>query len=120
MTSHSDVYCVFCEIISGNEPAEIYYTNDDFIVFKNNLHWFPTQLLFVPLQHMSQSDLWSSESLISQIAKKCNEVGETECPGGYRILSNFGEHGMQSQPHAHVHLIGGKRLGLYANLHKSI
>ena len=113
MNSMNGNYCVFCEIITGYEPAEIYYENKQFIVFKNNLNWFPTQLLFVPLKHMTQSELWSSGSLISKIALKCNEIGELECPDGYRILSNFGKHGMQSQKHAHIHLIGGKQLGLY-------
>ena len=116
-SSNTDDYCIFCEIIAGSAPAEIYYTAKNFLVFKNNLHWFPTQLLFVPVNHMSQSELWSSGFLISEIARKCDEIGKTECPEGYRILSNFGEHGMQSQRHAHVHLIGGKRLGLYVNLH---
>ena len=117
MKSTSSDYCVFCEIITGNESAEVHYANRNFIVFKNNLRWFPTQLLLVPIKHMSQSELWSSGSLLSEMAKKCTEIGEIQCPDGYRILSNFGEHAMQSQPHAHLHLIGGERLGLYVNPH---
>ena len=69
MTSKTDYYCTFCEIIAGSEPAEIYYTDQNFLVFKNNLHWFPTQLLFVPVNHMSQSELWSSGFLISEVVE---------------------------------------------------
>ncbi len=33
---------------------------------------------------------------------------------GFRILSNFGHDGMQSQSHGHLHVIGGANLGPYA------
>ena len=36
------------------------------------------------------------------------------CPNGFRLLSNFGYEAMQSQEHAHVHVIGGTFLGEYA------
>jgi diadenosine tetraphosphate (Ap4A) HIT family hydrolase len=35
-------------------------------------------------------------------------------PNGFRILSNFGPDGLQSQSHAHIHVIGGMPLGEYA------
>ena len=30
-----------------------------------------------------------------------------------RILSNFAPHGMQSQDHGHLHILGGRHLGPY-------
>jgi diadenosine tetraphosphate (Ap4A) HIT family hydrolase len=41
-------------------------------------------------------------------------MGQEHCPGGFRILSNFGYEGMQSQEHGHVHVLGGTFLGEYA------
>jgi diadenosine tetraphosphate (Ap4A) HIT family hydrolase len=35
------------------------------------------------------------------------------CPDGYRLLSNFGNDALQTQEHAHLHVIGGTKLGLY-------
>tara|TARA_Y100000996_G_scaffold415509_1_gene410684 strand:- start:2978 stop:3361 length:384 start_codon:yes stop_codon:yes gene_type:complete len=107
--------CTFCDIISENEPATYIHKEKDFIVFENNLHWFPTQLLLVPAIHMTQKELWNNKNLISKISQYANKTGEERCPNGYRILSNFGYDGMQTQPHAHVHLIGGVNLGLYMN-----
>ncbi|KAA1282325.1 MAG: HIT domain-containing protein [SAR202 cluster bacterium] len=110
---HSETNCIFCEIISGTEPATFHYKESDFVVFENNLKWFPTQLLFVPKEHMLQSDLWASKTLLADMGFLANQVGQERCPSGYRIISNFGEDGMQSQKHAHLHLVGGKNLGMY-------
>jgi diadenosine tetraphosphate (Ap4A) HIT family hydrolase len=41
-------------------------------------------------------------------------MGKQHCPSGFRILSNFGHDAMQSQPHGHVHVLGGTFLGEYA------
>jgi diadenosine tetraphosphate (Ap4A) HIT family hydrolase len=42
------------------------------------------------------------------------QMGKERCPRGFRLLSNFGHEAMQSQEHAHVHVIGGTFLGEYA------
>jgi len=105
--------CIFCQIIAEKEPAVFHYKSKEFVVFENNLRWFPVQLLVVPTKHMMQNDLWSDSELVSNLCTMANKIGQTHCPDGYRILSNFGAHGMQSQPHAHIHLIGGEELGLY-------
>ena len=110
--------CIFCDIISLKEPTVFHHKESDFVVFENNLNWFPIQLLLTPTTHMTQSELWSSDKLIKKMANHANEIGKTKCPDGYRILSNFGDHGMQSQQHAHIHVIGGKELGLYVSRKK--
>tara|TARA_Y100000817_G_scaffold264393_1_gene219771 strand:- start:7386 stop:7769 length:384 start_codon:yes stop_codon:yes gene_type:complete len=107
--------CTFCKIVAEEEPAIYIHKENDFIVFENNLYWFPTQLLLVPTTHMTQKELWNNKNLIAKISQYANKTGEKKYPGGYRILSNFGYDGMQTQPHAHVHLIGGVSLGLYMN-----
>lgn len=106
-------YCVFCEIIAHREPARIEYEDDDVIVFHNVLMWVPVMLLAVPKQHMLQADLWSSP-IMAKVSKAAVEAGAKACPRGFRVLSNFGPDAMQSQPHAHVHVIGGTFLGEYA------
>jgi histidine triad (HIT) family protein len=39
------------------------------------------------------------------------QVGNKECPEGFRIVVNEGKHGCQSVYHVHIHVIGGKQLG---------
>ena len=104
-------YCVFCEIIAGREPADVLYRDDDVIVFRNLLRWVPVMLLAVPTRHLRQADLWRDMARVAEVAVT---MGERYCPNGFRLLSNFGFDALQSQEHAHVHIIGGTYLGHYA------
>jgi histidine triad (HIT) family protein len=104
-------YCVFCEIIAGREPADILYEDDEVIVFRNRLRWVPVMLLSAPKLHLTQAELWTNLGRVGEMAV---QMGQKHCPNGFRLLSNFGRDGMQSQEHAHVHVIGGTFLGEYA------
>ena len=74
--------------------------------------WAPVMLLVVPKQHMIQDELW--EGLISKAGPIAVQLGDKYSPGGFRLVSNFGYDAMQSQEHAHIHVVGGMRLGEYA------
>ena len=104
-------YCVFCEIVAKREPADILEETDDVLVFRNRLRWVPIMLLAIPKRHMTQAELWSDMGEVGRVAV---EVAQRACPGGFRLLTNSGYDGMQSQDHAHVHILGGAFLGEYA------
>ncbi len=104
--------CVFCDIIAGNRPREIRYENDDFVVFRNALAWAPVMWLVAPRRHMSQCEFWQSPSFLGA-ARLAVEIGDEDAPNGFRIVSNFGDDAAQSQPHGHLHVLGGADLGLY-------
>lgn len=108
--------CVFCAIASGDEPAAVQYEDDAVIAFNNLLTWAPVMLLIAPKTHMSQTELWRGGPLLARMGEIAADLGERHCPGGFRILSNFGYDGMQSQSHAHIHVIGGRPLGPYIAL----
>ncbi len=103
-------YCVFCDIIAHKAPAEILYEDDELIVFRNRLRWVPTMLLSVPRKHISQAELWGDLGRVGEIAVR---MGQEHCPGGFRLLSNFGHQAMQSQSHGHLHVLGGTQMGRY-------
>ena len=103
-------YCTFCEIVAGRLPSRKVHEEDDILVFHNRLNWFRVQIMLIPKRHMTQSELWQSGDLMSRIGKLAVQLGEEMCPDGYRIVSNFGRDALQTQFHAHVHLIGGKNL----------
>jgi histidine triad (HIT) family protein len=105
-------YCVFCEIVAGREPAQILYESDSVIAIRNVLRWVPVMLLVLPKQHLLQSTLWEDLGEVGVVAR---ELGIAHCPGGFRLLSNFGRDAMQSQEHAHVHVLGGTFLGEYVS-----
>ncbi|MBM3138727.1 MAG: HIT domain-containing protein [Chloroflexi bacterium] len=104
-------YCVFCEIAAHREPADILYEDEDVMVFRNRLRWVPVMLLAIPKRHMTQAELWKDMGAVGAVA---TSVAQAQCPGGYRLISNIGYDGMQSQDHAHVHILGGMFLGEYA------
>ena len=106
-------YCTFCEIIAGRLPSRVVHEEADILVFRNRLDWYPTQLLIVPKEHLTQEELWASGEMLGRIGQLAVKLGSESCPGGYRIVSNFGRDGLQTQSHGHVHLVGGKHLGLY-------
>ncbi len=103
-------YCVFCEIVAKREPAEIIYEDEEVMVFRNRLRWVPVMLLAIPKAHMTQEELWRNMGRVGEVAV---EMGRRFCPNGFRLLSNFGFDAMQSQEHAHVHILGGTFLGEY-------
>ena len=69
-------------------------------------------LLAVPKKHLTQGELWSGQEM-AKVASTAARIGKEQCPNGFRLLSNFGHDGMQSQPHGHIHIIGGMHLGPY-------
>jgi histidine triad (HIT) family protein len=111
MTTGSN--CVFCQIVAGSEPARIRYMDEDIIVIVNKLTWVPVMLLAMPKKHLSQIQMWSS-GLMNRLGNIAVDMGAVYAPNGFRILSNFGNDGMQSQGHGHLHIIGGTYLGPYA------
>lgn len=104
-------HCTFCRIVARREPAEIVYEDEHVLVFRNRLRWVPVMLLVVPKEHRSQEELWLDMGRVAAVAV---EMGVKHCPNGFRLLSNFGHDAMQSQPHGHVHVLGGTYLGEYA------
>ena len=111
MTSVPD--CVFCDIVAGRSPARVRYVDEDMIVIVNRLTWVPVMLLVMPKKHMGQIEMWSS-GLMPRMGNVAAEMGCVYSVNGFRILSNFGRDGMQSQSHGHLHVIGGTHLGSYA------
>lgn len=108
-------YCVFCEIVAGREPARIRYVDDELIVIVNRLTWAPVMLLAMPKQHKSQLEIWQ-DGTVERLGKVAVDLGCMFCPNGFRIVSNFGYDGLQTQSHAHLHIIGGAFLGHYTDL----
>ena len=81
------------------------------VVLMSTLGVASVMLLAAPKEHRTQAELWSSMGAVGAAAIK---VAQEQCPNGYRLISNFGYDGMQSQEHAHVHILGGMFLGEYA------
>jgi histidine triad (HIT) family protein len=109
----NDLDCTFCDIVSKRLPSHIHFEDDEIVVFENELDWVPVMLLLVPRRHMTQTDLWNDGAMLGRLGAMASKLGHQHAPNGFRILSNFGADGLQSQPHGHLHVIGGAYLGRY-------
>ncbi len=70
-------------------------------------------LLAVPRAPIAQQTLWKDAG---QLGKDVAEYGVEQSPGGFRLMSNFpGQQRDEDYGPAHVLLVGGSHLGLYAD-----
>ena len=106
------MHCTFCAIVARVEPATIRYEDEEVLVFDNLLRWAPVMLLVIPKRHLSQEELWQD---LAPVARVAVQMGQRYCPEGFRLLSNFGPHALQTQSHGHLHVVGGAHLGRYAS-----
>lgn len=106
--------CIFCKIINGDIPCEKVYEDDLVLSFKDISPEAPSHVLIIPKKHISSlNEVTDEEAKIiahvfivaKEIVKKLG-IDKT----GYRIVSNCGEHGGQTVPHIHFHLLGGRSL----------
>ena len=90
--------CIFCAIVSGKAEARWEARPDGgaggdgsrVVCFHNQLKWARVMLLIVPVRHMTQWELWSSDVLVDA-AVLAVEMGDKHCgDDGYRVISNFG------------------------------
>ena len=91
--------------MAGESPARIVHEDDDVLVIHNVLNWVPVMLLAMPRRHMTQEEMWRAP-VMARVAEAAVRAGKEHCPRGFRLLSNFGPEAMQSQPHAHLHVLG--------------
>lgn len=108
--------CIFCKIIQGEIPSTKVYEDETLFAFEDIHPAAPVHILIVPKKHIEGINTFSPEdeplagkmfSLARQLAK---QQGIAE--DGYRLVVNVGSHGGQTVPHLHLHLIGGKPLGV--------
>jgi diadenosine tetraphosphate (Ap4A) HIT family hydrolase len=121
--------CVFCDIVLHKpwEPASFVYEDEAVSVFHNILGWIPVMLLAVPKpvlacgedtsRHYEQRDLWCSMGHLGAVAMA---LGRAYCrfdgAEQFRLVSNFGPFAMQSQSHAHMHVLGDRFPPAYPDL----
>ncbi|MCH7608170.1 MAG: hypothetical protein IIC94_06360, partial [Chloroflexi bacterium] len=84
-----DPGCDFCGIISGRLPRTVRHEDGELLVFRNELTWVPVMYLIAPKTHMTQEEFWRSP-LFARAAALAIDLGSSDAPGGFRVVSNFG------------------------------
>lgn len=107
--------CLFCRIANGKAPAQIFFSNDEAVVFHDIAPRAPVHLLIIPRRHIASLSAAKPEDTellgkllqtAAQVAEKCGLVA-----GGYRVVTNCGVGAGQSVFHLHFHVLGGRLFG---------
>ncbi|WP_281647642.1 histidine triad nucleotide-binding protein [Parendozoicomonas sp. Alg238-R29] len=110
MTSCTDSNCLFCRIISGDEPSTTVYEDDKVLAFRDKFPAAPVHILIIPREHiatLNDTEPKHAELLghimltASRLAKELDLADD-----GYRVVMNCNRQGGQTVYHIHLHLLG--------------
>lgn len=109
--------CLFCRIVKGEIPATIVHETETTTAFRDIAPQAPTHVVLVPKLHSPDavSLVKAAPGVLDDLFRAAGEVAEAEGLGsGYRLLFNTGDDAGQTVFHAHLHLLGGRKLGALA------
>lgn len=103
------VDCLFCDIIAGRQPSEVFLETPDFLVINNKYPQAPIHLLVLPKQHLEKEDaikgkidgFWDSVLNVCWLAIEKAGLDKT----GYKLINNGA--GYNHFSHEHIHILGG-------------
>jgi histidine triad (HIT) family protein len=112
----SEAECIFCKIARGEVDTEVIHDEDEVLAFKDINSKAPVHILVIPRQHVA--NLEEIDDLPEAVVKRlfevasavAEELGVTE--GGYAVRINNGRDAGQEVFHLHLHVMGGKKLGM--------
>ena len=107
---------IFAKIIRGEIPNQTVAETEHTLAFRDIRPQAPVHVLVIPKGPYVTADHFYASASEAEIvdfarvtARICQELGVVE--GGYRLISNAGEAGVQEVPHDHLHILGGRPLG---------
>lgn len=102
---------IFLKILDKSTPAKIAYEDDLCLAFHDIRPQAPIHVLIIPRKVIRTLDDANADDqpllghLTLVAVKLAKQLGLTN---GYRLVVNCNEHGGQTVPHLHVHLLGGR------------
>ena len=112
----SESECVFCKIVRGEIETEVVHDEDEVLAFNDIRGRAPVHVLVVPKRHVA--NLEEVTALPERVARRLLEVSSAVArehgvdESGYAIRINNGPDAGQEVFHLHLHVLGGKKLGM--------
>ncbi len=116
-TSEAADDCLFCRIVAREVPADIVEEDDQVVVFRDISPQAPTHVLVIPKRHIENAAAVtaSDAEVLSAMIAAADRVAQSEGIGlpdrGYRLVVNVGPDALNSVPHLHLHVLGGRAFG---------
>lgn len=108
--------CLFCHMASGDVSVEKLHEDELCFAIRDINPRAPVHLLVVPHEHIPRiSDVAEQhDSLLGRMVSVANHLAAAEglSERGYRLTFNCGEEGGQTIYHLHLHVLGGRQLGV--------
>jgi diadenosine tetraphosphate (Ap4A) HIT family hydrolase len=108
---------IFAKILRGEIPCDKVYEDDMVLAFKDIRPQCPVHVLVIPKgPYLDIGDIAANGrhgemgALMRGVAEVAKITGVDKT--GYRVLVNNGPDGGQEVPHLHLHVVGGRRVGL--------
>ncbi|MEI6714112.1 MAG: histidine triad nucleotide-binding protein [Verrucomicrobiota bacterium] len=106
---------IFEKIIARQIPSNIVAETDAWIAFHDVSPQAPVHVLIVPkrvIARVGKAEA-SDAALLGQLLLASQDVARKlgVYESGYRLVINNGDHGGETVPHLHIHLLGGRALG---------
>jgi histidine triad (HIT) family protein len=112
----SEADCIFCRIVRGEIEAEVIHDEDDVVAFEDINSKAPVHVLVVPKQHVANLEEIGAlpDAVVKRIFEVASAVAEklSVAESGYAVRINNGRDAGQEVFHFHLHVMGGRRLGM--------
>lgn len=108
--------CLFCRIVAGEVPAEVVHSAERTVAFRDISPVAPTHVLVVPRRHIDHAGALTADhaedlAALLEGAQAVAELDGLDGPErGYRLVFNVGPDALNSVPHLHLHVIGGRAM----------
>jgi histidine triad (HIT) family protein len=105
--------CPFCQISRGEMDTEFVHEEDNLVAFEDLDPKAPVHVLIIPREHTTTvTDV--PQVTLKQLIDATQTVAERQgvAESGYAIRINNGEDAGQEVEHLHIHVIGGRELGM--------
>lgn len=107
--------CLFCKIVAGTIPSTKVAETERTYAFRDISPAMPTHVLVVPRRHITNAADVAAEHAadVAELLTTARAVAEAEgiLESGYRLVFNVGDDALNSVPHLHLHVLGGRRMG---------
>jgi histidine triad (HIT) family protein len=107
--------CLFCKILAGDVPSDEVMSTEGTYAFRDISPAAPTHVLVITREHIENAAVLTAAhgDVLAELVTTAQAVAKAEgiADSGYRLVVNVGDDALNSVPHLHLHVIGGRRMG---------